>query len=103
MSDDQAQSTLFLSYAHADKAKAQRIAAALEKSGYTVWWDQLIEGGSRYARSIDDALAEADAIVVVWSKSSIESDWVKDEASLARDRQRLVPVSLDGSAPPLGF
>lgn len=103
MSDEEGGSTIFLSYAHADKVKAQRIAAALEKSGYTVWWDQLIEGGSRFARSIDDALEKADAVVVVWSKSSIESDWVKDEASHARDRQRLVPVSLDGTHPPLGF
>jgi TolB-like protein len=103
MSDDEDRSTIFLSYAHADKAKAQRIAAALEKSGYIVWWDQLIEGGSRYARSIDDALEKADAVVVAWSKSSIDSDWVKDEASHARDRHKLVPVSLDGSAPPLGF
>lgn len=103
MSDDQAQSTIFLSYAHADKAKAQRIASALEQSGYTVWWDALIEGGSRFAKSIDDALDKADAVVVLWSKNSIESDWVKDEASHARDRQRLVPISLDGSHPPLGF
>ena len=103
MSDDEAQSTIFLSYAHADKAKAQRIASALEKSGYTVWWDALIEGGSRFAKSIDDALDKADAVVVLWSKNSIESDWVKDEASHARDRQRLVPISLDGSHPPLGF
>jgi len=103
MSDDEAKATIFLSYAHADKVKAQRIAAALEKSGYTVWWDQLIEGGSRFARSIDDALEKADAVVVVWSKNSIESDWVKDEASHARDRQKLVPVSLDGTHPPLGF
>ena len=103
MSDDEAKSTIFLSYAHADKAKAQRIAAALEGSGYTVWWDALIEGGSRFAKSIDDALDKADAVVVLWSKNSIDSDWVKDEASHARDRQRLVPISLDGSHPPLGF
>jgi TolB-like protein len=103
MSEDEDRSTIFLSYAHADKAKAQRIAAALQKSGYTVWWDQLIEGGSRYAHSIDDALEKADAVVVAWSKSSIDSDWVKDEASHARERHKLVPVSLDGSAPPLGF
>ena len=103
MSDDEAQATIFLSYAHADKAKAQRIASALERSGYIVWWDALIEGGSRFAKSIDEALDKADAVVVLWSKNSIESDWVKDEASHARDRQRLVPISLDGSHPPLGF
>ena len=103
MPSESGQPTLFLSYAHADQPRAQKLAAALEQSGFTVWWDELIEGGTRYARSIDQALESADAVVVLWSKHSIESDWVRDEASHGRDRQRLVPLSLDGSAPPLGF
>ena len=49
MSNEERQSTVFLSYAHADKTRAQRISSALEKAGYTVWWDQLIEGGSQFA------------------------------------------------------
>ena len=103
MSNDERRPTIFLSYAHADKTRAQRLAAALEEAGYTVWWDALIEGGSRFARSIDDALDAADAVIVLWSKNSIESDWVRDEASHARDRHRLVPVSLDSCRPPMGF
>ena len=94
---------IFLSYAHADRAKAQRLASILEQSGYTVWWDALVEGGSRFAKSIDEALDKADAVVVLWSKHSVESDWVRDEAAQGRDRQRLVPLSLDGTVPPLGF
>ena len=42
-------------------------------------------------------------VVVLWSKQSIESDWVRDEAAQGRDRRRLVPLSLDGTLPPLGF
>ncbi|MEU4418736.1 toll/interleukin-1 receptor domain-containing protein [Nocardia salmonicida] len=61
MSNEERRPTIFLSYAHADKARAQRIAAALEEAGYTVWWDALIEGGSRFATSIDEALDAADA------------------------------------------
>jgi len=95
--------TLFLSYARGDQAQAQRLAAALERCGYAVWWDALIEGGTRYAKSIDDALAAADAVLVLWSKQSVDSDWVKDEAAQGRDRHRLVPLSLDGMPPPLGF
>ena len=64
---------------------------------------RLIEGGTRFAESIDEALQKADAVVVLWSKQSIESDWVRDEAAQGRDRHRLVPLSLDGSMPPLGF
>jgi TolB-like protein/Flp pilus assembly protein TadD len=103
MSRDAGGPTLFLSYAHADRGKAQRLAAVLEQSGYTVWWDALIEGGSRYSKTIAAALEAADVVVVLWSKESIESDWVRDEAAQGRDRQRLVPLSLDGTLPPLGF
>lgn len=103
MSNDERRPTIFLSYAHADKTRAQRLAAALEEAGYTVWWDALIEGGSRFASSIDEALEAADAVIVLWSKNSIESDWVRDEATQARDRRRLVPVSLDNCRPPMGF
>ena len=98
-----AQPTIFLSYAHDDRVQAQRLASALEAAGYTVWWDGLIEGGAQFAKSIREALEAADAVLVLWSKKSIESDWVCDEAAQGRDRRRLVPLSLDGSLPPLGF
>ena len=95
--------TIFLSYARADEAQARKLAAALESRGFVVWWDALIEGGAAFARSIAEALDCADAVLVLWSKRSIESDWVKDEAAQGREQHRLVPLSLDGSQPPLGF
>ena len=103
MPSETSQPTIFLSYAHADAKRAQQLASALTARGYTVWWDNLIEGGAQFAKSIRSALESADAVVVLWSKSSIESDWVADEAAQGRDRKRLVPLSLDGSQPPLGF
>jgi TolB-like protein/Tfp pilus assembly protein PilF len=95
--------TLFLSYARADEPSARRLAGALQQAGYTVWWDALIEGGASFAKSIAEALERADAIVVLWSRRSIDSDWVKDEAAQGRERHRLIPLSLDGEMPPLGF
>jgi TolB-like protein/Tfp pilus assembly protein PilF len=95
--------TLFLSYARADRARAKKLADVLTKAGYTVWWDALIEGGAQYAASIREALETADVVIVLWSENSVESDWVRDEAALGRDRHRLVPLTLDGTAPPLGF
>src|SRR5438128_12179141 len=103
MDSDSAQPTILLSYAHGDQGQARRLAAALQRGGYTVWWDALIEGGTRYAASIDEALETADAVVVLWSKRAVESDWVRDEAAQGRERHRLVPLSLDGTHPPLGF
>lgn len=95
--------TVFLSYAHADARRAQQLAAALTERGYIIWWDTLIEGGASFAKSIRGALETADAVIVLWSKTAIDSDWVADEAAQGRDRRRLVPLSLDGSLPPLGF
>ena len=95
--------TLFLSYSREDEAYARRLASTLEHVGYTIWWDALIQGGAAYSRSISEALETADAVIVLWSARSVESDWVRDEAGQGRDRRRLVPLSIDGSKPPLGF
>ena len=103
MASEPGKPTVFLSYAHADAKRAQQLAATLEARDYTLWWDAKIEGGASFAKSIREALEAADVVIVLWSKTSVESDWVADEAAQGRDRKRLVPLSLDGSLPPLGF
>jgi TolB-like protein/tetratricopeptide (TPR) repeat protein len=94
---------VFLSYARADRKRVEPIAQALRHAGVDLWWDALIEGGEAFSRKIEERLAIADAVVVIWSGASVESDWVRDEAGQGRDSRKLVPVSLDGTAPPLGF
>lgn len=94
---------VFLSYAREDAGRAKALAAALERTGRSVWWDRNIEGGTEYSIEIDDALKAAGAVIVLWSSHSIGSAWVRDEAAAGRDNNRLVPVRLDGADPPLGF
>ena len=94
---------LFLSYAREDAATASAVARNLERAGHTIWWDRHVGGGARFAAEIAAALKDAEAVVVLWSQGSIESSWVLDEAAEGRDSGRLVPVSIDGSTPPLGF
>ena len=95
--------TVFLSYSHDDQKVARKLAAALARQGFTLWWDEMIEGGSSFASSIDEALDKADAVIVLWSRDSVASDWVRDEAARGRARKRLVPLSIDGTKAPLGF
>ena len=45
----------------------------------------------------------SDLVVVLWSKVSVESVWVQDEAAHGRDNGCLVPVLVDKADPPLGF
>jgi adenylate cyclase len=94
---------VFLSYAREDLKRAKGVAAALEKAGHSVWWDRHLVGGREYSAEIDAALAAADAIVVLWSKESVGSQWVRDEAAEGRDSGRLVPVLIDSTRPPIGF
>ena len=94
---------IFLSYAREDRACAEKLARVLETAGHEVWWDRRLDGGEEFSEEIEAALEKSDAVVVAWSKESIRSRWVRDEAGVGGDRGRLVPVSIDGSLPPMGF
>ncbi len=95
--------TVFVSYSRSDRKAALAVVRVLEQAGYRVWWDGLLEGGERFSRITADALEQARAVVVLWSKTSAASHWVHDEATRGRESGRLVPLSIDGSLPPLGF
>lgn len=94
---------IFLSYAREDAGWVEKLIRALEANGYSVWWDRNLTTGTRYLKETEAQLREARATIVVWSKVSVDSHWVADEAALARDLGRLAPISKDGSMPPLGF
>ena len=94
---------VFLSYDREDAPKARTIAQMLEKAGHSVWWDRHIKGGAQYGNEIEEALNQADAVVVLWSQQSVQSAWVRDEAAAGRDSGRLVPAKLDATEPPMGF
>jgi adenylate cyclase len=94
---------VFLSYAREDASAAKQLAECIGRAGHQVWWDRQIEGGSRFSAEIDRELKNSEAVVVIWTKASIESPWVQDEAAEGRDAGRLVPVILGTDKPPLGF
>jgi len=94
---------IFLSYSRRDAEAAKTIATALRERGHGVWWDKQISGGSKFAAEIEQALGDADVVMVLWSVSAIASSWVLDEAAEGRDTGRLLPVALDRCKPPLGF
>lgn len=95
--------SVFLSYVRDDAEKARALAAILERAGHSVWWDRQIKGGAQYSAEIEAALDAAEKVVVLWSAKAVQSAWVRDEAAAGRDSGRLVPVTLDGTAAPLGF
>ncbi len=101
--DGERETTVFFSYSRTDQKQAEAVIGLLEQAGFSVWWDGLLGGGERFANSTQAALDRARAVVVLWSEKSVGSHWVHDEATRGRDTGRLVPLSLDGTDPPLGF
>jgi tetratricopeptide (TPR) repeat protein len=95
--------SVFLSYSREDVERIRPLAAALEKAGHDVWWDRHIAGGEEFSGAIEEALASARVVVVAWTSAAVKSAWVRDEAAAGRDRGCLIPITLDGCAPPLGF
>ena len=94
---------VFLSYSRSDLARIERLAGALGRRKHEVWWDRHLAGGAEFDRAIEKALGECDVVVVAWSEQACSSSWVRDEAADGRDSGRLVPLTLDGILPPLGF
>ncbi len=94
---------VFISYKREDKARAKAIAEALARRGLHVWWDIDLLPGDQFTDEIENVINRARAAVVLWSKRSIRSRFVRDEAQIAADRGVLIPVRIDASKPPLGF
>lgn len=95
--------TVFVSYSRDDRKAALPVIELLESAGFAVWWDGLLTPGERFSLATEAALEAARVVVVLWSRTSTASHWVHDEATRGRDRRVLVPISLDGCEPPLGF
>ena len=94
---------LFLSYSRQDRTKIEALAKVLQQRGWTVWWDRHIKSGAQYDKIIEQALTSAKAVIVAWSQTSVESDWVRAEASFALKNTKLFPLRLDNAVLPLRF
>ena len=87
----------------ADKEKAELLANAFSRKGWSVWWDREIPPGKSFDETIENALSSARCVVVLWSKTSVSSRWVKTEAAEGAERGILVPALIDNVKIPLEF
>jgi TIR domain-containing protein len=94
---------IFISYAKEDLAVASMVAGALERAKFPVWLDQDIPPGKTWDETIGRALDGAACVIVLWSKQSVGSRWVREEAERAASRSCLIPVFIEQVAPPFGF
>ena len=94
---------VFLSYARPDAAAAERIARALAKAGWSVWYDRDLPAHRAYSDVIATELESASAVLVLWSKASADSEWVRSEANRARELHKLVQARVGDGRLPMPF
>lgn len=85
---------VFLSYSHRDRQRAETVVRRLEEAGFSVWWDPEIRKG-RFEELIEKERRKARCALVLWSPSSVESDWVRAEADRSRIDDKLVQFRID--------
>jgi TolB-like protein len=94
---------IFLSYNREDADVAKRYAEAFKGEGFEVWWDAHLRSGEAYDQVTEKALRGAKAVVVLWSPRSVESRWVRAEATLADRNKVLVPAMIEACERPIMF
>jgi DNA/RNA endonuclease G (NUC1) len=94
---------IFVSYTHVDRERVRPLVELFEAEGWTVWWDRGIVPGEPWLPELEAEIAKARAMVVVWSRTSVKSQWVRHEAGRGLEQHALVPVMFDVKAPPGDF
>ena len=96
-------SDVFISYARSTESQARATAAALRELGYSVWIDEDLPSHRAYSDVIEEQLAAARAVVVIWSAEAVKSQWVRSEANRGRSDHKLVQLTIDGATLPMPF
>jgi len=94
---------IFLAYSRRNSKKAASFKGAFSAEGISVFDDSTIPTGANWRKHIEKQLRECRLLVVLWSRSSVESDYVKEEADMAKDQKKLFPIMITKCELPYGF
>ena len=86
--------TIFVSYSSDDRPFALGLVKELQSLGANVWIDQLGIGlGENWDNAIENALEKSETFMLILSPTSVESQNVQDEVSIAiSTKKKLVPI-----------
>lgn len=102
-------SGVFISYSHKDRPFVERLAIDLKAKGLNLWYDQWeLKVGDSLVDKINYGIKSQDFLIIVLSKSSVKSEWVRRElnAALIKELQErrvvIFPIVIeDCDIPPL--
>ena len=97
---------VFISYKREERQAVERLAQELRRLGLDVWFDASLNAGEAFSDEIDREAHAAKAILVCWSPTARESQWVKSEALIGFEQRKLAACYVagpDGFYPPTPF
>jgi hypothetical protein len=92
---------IFISYNYKDREFSRHLAVALQSGGLATWIDdQELKIGDSLVERISEAIRQSDAIIIVLSKNTPNSQWQSSEIAMAVaahkiSSKRIIPIVLD--------
>lgn len=86
---------VFVCYAHEEREQVLTVIDRLKGQGFTVWFDEVLEAGSRWSDDLARAVEGCAAFLYFLSPRSVSSRYCLDEVHFALECGRpIVPVEL---------
>ena len=94
---------VFIPYAHDNKIEVAGIVRYLQAHNINIWWNGDIVPRDRWRDRIKGNLAQCQAVLTLWTKQSVRSHSVIEEAGEGKRQGKLMHAKLDSAPLPYGF
>lgn len=95
---------VFLSYAREDEATAHLLAYILDQHNIECLIDRSLKAGTKFDTALQEMIRAADAVLVLYTESSISSAWVNQEIGFAVACNKVIwPLAMAESMQPRGM
>lgn len=96
-------SDIYVSYANEDREKIQPLIDTLEKTTWSIFSDRAFPPGKKWLDKSESEIQKARCVIVFWTKVSVESHRVLEEADVGKQKKILIPILLDPVELPFNF
>ena len=86
---------VFINYQRGERDAVAIIAQRMVELRLSVWFDSALKPGGAFDEEIAQRLTAAKAVLTCWTPAAIASDWVRAEAALALQSDKLVACLLE--------
>ena len=90
---------VFISYKREERSLADQVARALKEAGYVAVTDLNIQKATDFGEAIDGMIRAAKVVLVLWTKESAASKWVRTEAIEGHALGKYLGVRVDPVSP----